>query len=381
MPVTSFTIAEIMPQLVSGLITFVPEVYQESFGLSGMAIENRPQLEPKIRVMGKVKKRFVASDIPEGSSAPLIKDTKFTDELFTAPEYGKGFFITAEDLIRNPNYLAGFGGMTIERARVATLLERVQSASMDCVETIKRAADNQVLQCLKTGTIVFTNYATIDFGRDNGNSVVISTANLKWTIANAATMVPLQNIDTWTDQVATRGNAGGEEFICIMGLGAYRAYTNSNEYKSDSDIRRNYQIERLTTVSAAMNPNIPAGAVYRETIIKNPAGPVHIFTYDQTYTADNGTQTKWIANNMVYIISTGNVFQRQPVIIQTMNDLVATSPLMGQAIAATPSMRGWLIQPEWEKTTSRALVMGIYRKFLTQMLTPNKTFAATVADS
>ena len=381
MPVTSFSIAEVMPQLLSGLITYVPEVYQESFGLSAMAEEARPQIEPKIRVMGKVFKRYVASDIPEGSEAPLIKDTKFTDEMFTAPEYGEGFFITAEDLVRNNNYLAGFAGMTIDRARVATLLERVRNASNECINMIKRAADNQVMQILKTGTIVFDNYTTIDFGRDTDNSVVISTANRKWTIANASTMLPLTDIDDWTDQVATRGNAGGEEFFCIMGLGAYRAFTNSDQYKADSDIRRNYQLERLSSISAGINRNIPAGAVYRESIVRNPVGPVHIFTYDETYDVDATTQAKWILDNMVYIISSGNVLRRQPVTIQTMNDLIARSPLMTNALRATPSMRGWLVEPDWNRTTSRALVMSIFRKFLTQPLTVNKTFAATVADA
>jgi hypothetical protein len=39
------------------------------------------------------------------------------------------------------------------------------------------------------------------------------------------------------------------------------------------------------------------------------------------------------------------------------------------------------VEPDWNRTTSRALVMSIFRKFLTQPLTVNKTFAATVADS
>ena len=87
MPVSSFSIAEIIPNLISGLITYVSDVYNETFGLSGMATERPPQIEPKIRVMGKIYIRPVAADIPEASEATVIKDTKFTDEMFTAPEY------------------------------------------------------------------------------------------------------------------------------------------------------------------------------------------------------------------------------------------------------------------------------------------------------
>jgi hypothetical protein len=131
-------------------------------------------------------------------------------------------------------------------------------------------------------------------------------------------------------------------------------------------------------VTSAMNINIPKGAVYRESILKNTVGVGHIFTYNQTYTADNGTATQWLDANKVYIIATDNMFARQPVEILTMNDLLAQSALMRQVLAANPSMRGWLVTPEWNKITNRALVMGVYRKFLTQMLTPNKTFTAII---
>jgi len=376
MPVQSFSIAELMPELVSGLITYVPNVYNETHGLAEMAAEAPVQLDPKIRVRGKVVLRPIAEDIPESSEATLIKDTKFTDEMFTAPEYGKGFAITADDLIRNQGYMAGFANMSVATDRAPLLMERVRNASNECINMIKRAADSQVQQLMKTGTVAFTNYATIDFGRDNNNSVTIATANLKWTIANAATMTPLTDVGTWTEQVANRGNAGGEEFILLASLSAYKAMVNSAEYKADSDILRNYSIEMARGVSAAMNINIPAGAVYRGSMLKNPVGPVHIFTYDQSYTDGSGNQVKWLTTDQVYIISTGNIFMRQPVSILTMNDFIATSSTMQQALRATPSMNGWLITPEWNKTTARALVMGIYRKFLTMSLTPNKTFCA-----
>jgi len=379
MPVQSFSISEIIPNLVSGLITYIPDVYQETFGLSGMAKEAKPQLEPKIAIRGKVYKRYVASDIPEASEATMIKDTKFTDEFFTAPEYGRGFPITTEDLIRNVNYIAGFQGMTVQKDRVPTLMERIKNAADMCVNEIKRSADMQVKNILDSGTVNLVNYTTIDFDRDNNNSVSITTANLKWTLANAATMTPLKNFGTWTEQVATRGNSGGQEFFALMeSTYAYNAMVNSNEWKADSDLRRNYNIQQLQGITSKVNKNIPEGALYRYTLLSNPAGPVHIFTYDQTYDVNASTQAKWLDANKVYIIAGDNVIMRQPVKILTMNDFIAQSAVMKQTLNATPSMDGWLITPEWNKITARSISFGIYRKYLTIPLTPNKTFTAIV---
>jgi hypothetical protein len=377
MPVQSFSIADIIPNLVNGLITYVPDVYNENHGLSGMAAERPAQIEPKIRVMGKVYTRPVAGDIPEASEATLIKDTKFTDEMFTAPEYGKGFSVTTNDLIQNQDYMVNFKSMTINRNQAPQLVERVRNASTLCVEMIKRAADNQAKQLLDTATLQFDNYQTIDFGRDANNSEVITGSTLKWTIANAATMTPFKDIDRWTEQVADRGNSGDAEFFVLMGRGAYKAFVNCDAYKDDSNQRRNYKVERATGVSSEMNLNIPKGAVYRESILKNTVGITHIFTYNQSYTDSNGDAVQWLDTDKVYVLASDNIYQRQPVEILTMNDLVARSPKMAQLLRATPMMKGWLITPEWNKCTNRALVMGVYRKFLTQALTPNKTFTAT----
>ena len=376
MPVQSFSIADIIPNLVNGLITFIPDVYKENHGLSGMAAERPPQVEPKIRVMGKVYTRPVAGDIPESSEATLIKDTKFTDEMFTAPEYGKGFSVTTNDLIQNQDYMVNFKSMTINRTQAPQLVERVRNASNLCIEMIKRAADTQVKQLMDTATLQFSNYQTIDYGRDASNSKVISTANLKWTIANASSMKPYNDLEAAAEQIADRGNSGDAEFFATMGRNAYKAYVNSDDYKDDSNQRRNYKVERLSSIDRG-NINIPNGAVYRESILKGAVGIIHIFTYNQTFTNDSGNPIQWIDTDKVYVIASDNIYQRQPVEILTMNDLVARSSKMAQLLRATPSMRGWLITPEWNKCTNRALVMGIYRKFLTQALTPNKTYTLT----
>lgn len=377
MPVQSFTLDEIMPEILAGSIRYVSDTYDESNGLGGMAKEALPQLDPKIRVMGKAVKRYVAGDIPESSEAPPIKDTKFTDEMFTAPEYGKGFSIALNDLIQNQSYMNNFKSIQFPRNRIASLNSSLQGGATECINMIKRAENKQVKDILESGVVQLNNYTDIDFARDNDNSVIITTANRKWTIANAATMRPYQDMEAWTEQVADRGNSGDAEMIVIMSRTAYKAYVNCDDYKDDSNQRRNYKVERVVGVSSAMNVNIPKGAVYRESVLKNAVSIIHIFTYNQTFTNDSGNPEQWITNDKVHVIATDNVFERQPVELMTF-DTFAKSKLITAALRRMPTMRGWLVTPEWNKMTTRALVWGIYRKFLTLMLTPNKTLSATV---
>lgn len=384
MPVHSFSLQDIIPELTAGLTTFVYDEYKEPMGLRAMAQELRPQISPKIHVMGKVVYRPVGDDIPESSEAKMIKDTKFSEDYYTAPEYGYGFNITTNDLIINQNYLVGFkepGQMPqVPRNNVSALNERVRVASKMCIDIIKRAESNQVRNILRTGTIPFSNYTTIDFGRDGGNSVTITTANLKWTVANASTMTPLKNLNDWSVQIADRGNSSGQ-FFAIIGRTAYNAFVNSDEYKADSDIRRNYRIERMDSMTNVQNKNIPKGSTYRETIVNGTVGMIHIFTHNETFTDASGDPEQWVPDNEVWMLADDNVITRQPVQILTFDQLMAMSPLMKKLVNSVTSLKGWHVTPEWNKFTARNLAMGIYRKFLTQALTPNKTFTAITSDS
>lgn len=377
MPVQSFTIDEIIPELLAGSIRYVSDTYNESNGFGGMAKEASPQIDPKIRVKGKAVLRYVAGDIPESSEATFIKDTKFTDEMFTAPEYGKGFAITINDMIQNQGYMNNFKDIRFPSNRVSSLNSSLRNGSTECIDMIKRAENKQVKDILEGGTVQLDNYQDIDFGRDTNNSVIITTANRKWTVANAATMRPYQDMETWTEQVADRGNSGDAEMIAVMSRTAYKAYVNSDDYKEDSNQRRNYKVERVNGVNSSMNINIPKGAVYRESILKNAVSIIHIFTYNSTFTDSSGNPEQWVTTEKVYIIATDNVFERQPVELMTF-DTFAKSRLITSALRKMPSMQGWLVTPEWNKMTTRSLSWGIYRKFLTLMLTPNKTLSATV---
>ena len=379
MPDKSFSLQRFIPELTTGLMLNIAETYDDTHSLSQMARELRPQSDAAIEIRGKVYFRKVAKDIPEASEANLIKDTKSTQERFTAPQYGEGFGITANDLLVNPEFGVAWAS-NVNPGSGSTLQNRVRNASNQCIEDIRRAEDFQVKQILDDCTLAFDNYTTIDFGRDAANSEVISTANLKWTVANAATMVPLTDMDRWCEQISDRGNAGGDEFIHIMGIDDYAAFVNSDQYKADSDIRRNNKIVKLPGVDSGMNRNIPKGATYRGSLIDGKVGVSHIFTYNETYTNDSDAQTKWVTTSNVYTIATGNVFVRQPVMTPTMASLMPTSPEMRSLLRAMPQSNGWLIHPEWTKCTMQNLVIGIYRKFLTIPLTPNKTFTSQVKD-
>lgn len=376
MPVKSFSIQRFIPELTSGLMINIVESYEDTHSFSRMAQELRVQSDPAIEIRGKVYYRKIAKDIPEASEANLIKDTKSTQERFTAPQYGEGFGITANDLIINPEYGVSWGSI-LQPGSGSTLQNRTRNASNACIEMIRRAEDYQVKQLLDTCTLEFDNYTTIDFGRDASNSEVLLTTK-KWSVANASTMTPLSDIDRWCEQVASRGNAGGDEFIHLMHVDDYASFTNSDEYRADSDIRRNNRFMKIPGVDANMNINIPAGAVYRGSLVDGKVGISHIFTYNETYTNDSNAQTDWVTAGNVYTIATGNRFIRQPVMTPNMASLMPMSVDMKALLRAIPQMNGWLIHPEWTKCTMQNLVIGIYRKFLTIPLTPNKTYTSTV---
>jgi len=377
MPVSNFSIHRYIPELTAGLITVIAENYDDSHSFSAMAKELPTQSDPKIQIKGKVFDRRVASDIPEASEAKLIQDTKGTDDMFTAPQYGQGFGITANDLLINPEFGVAWGSL-LNPGAGSTLQNRVMNASNACIEMIRRAEDYQMKQLLDTATLSFDNYQTIDFGRDGSNSETISGAGLKWTIANASTMKPFTDIDRWCEQISNRGNAGGDEFIHIMGVAEYAAFVNSDQYKADSDILRNYKLVRIPGVDSKMNKNIPNGATYRGSIIDGKVGVSHIFTYNETYSSAPATAAKWVTTGNVYTLATGNVFVRQPVMTPNMVNLMPMSVDMKALIRAIPQTSGWLIHPEWNKCTMQNLVIGIYRKFITIPLTPNKTYTSTV---
>jgi hypothetical protein len=376
MPDNSFNILRIIPELVSGLINLVTDEYTDTHSLSSMAKEARPQIEPKIRVMGKTYKRFVAPDIPEGSEVNLIQDNQFTDEEYTAPQYGRGFGITANDLLLNPQYPVAFNS-NIKSGMGATLAQRTMEGSRIVIEQIKRAEDMQMKNILDNMTVSLTNYTDVVFDRDTDNSAVITTANRKWTIANATTMKPFQDMADWTEQIADRGNSGNAEMFVVLGRSAYKAYVNSDDYKDDSNQRRNYKVERLSSLPLN-NINIPKGAVYRESILKNAVSIIHIFTHNETYTNNSGDPVQWFDDDKVYILASDNAIIRKPVMTPNMLGLMPMTSEMKSLLRSAPQSGGWLVHPEWEKCTMYNFVMGVRKKFLTIPLTPNKTFTATV---
>lgn len=374
-----YSLLEIIPELMTGSVRNIHDTYNESFGLSGMAKEAKPQIEPKIRIDGKVVKRFIAGDIPDGQEVSFIKDTDFTTEFVTAPLYGKGWHIPIAQMIRNMDYLNNFRSARIDGSRLSSLNAMIENGAIECVSMIKRAENKQVIDILDTGTVQLDNYTNINFGRDANNSKIISTATLKWTIANAATMHPFQDLDTGAEQIADRGNSSGADIYAIIGRDSYKAYVNSNDYKAESDQRRNYRVERLDGISALKNVNIPVGSVYRETIRKGSVGMIHIFTYNQTFTNTSENPEQYIAGNKVYMIADDNVIERQPVNIQTF-DVYAKNSMMRNAMKKMPQMKGWLTTPEWGRTNERNLAWGVYKKFLTLMQTPNKTYSLQTND-
>jgi hypothetical protein len=377
MPVGNFSIKTFIPELQASLVKFITDRYGESHGFSKMAKEVRPQHEQKIHLMGKTYKRYVAADIPQRSKVGYIKDSKFTDDYITAPEYGRGFTINVDDLMLNPEMPVNFN-TNLKKGRSATLSERVKVASQMCIEEIRRGEDMQMKNIIETCTVELENYPVIDYGRDADLSTTITTSNLKWTIANKSTMNSFQNLDDWGEILVSRGNCGGNELIALVGTDAYVAHVNSDVYKADSDIRRNFKLTRREVEPLKGNINIPEGAMYRETINLTKSGVCHIFTYDQNFMLNDGsdTLTNWLDKDMVCLIASGNIIERQPLFIPNMLELMPMTPETKALMRQVPNSSSWLIYPDWKNCDMFTFAMAIKKQFITTPLTPNKMFTA-----
>lgn len=372
MPVGSFSLSQVIPELAAGLVKFITEGYDETHGFSKIAKEVRPQYEQKIHIMGKTRKRYVAGDIPQRGKVGYIKDSKFTDDLKTATEYGRGFTLNVDDLMLNKAMPVNFNTQLVTGSG-SSLSERVNNASNMCVEEIRRGEDMQVKNILETCTLEFDNYPVVDFERDASLGTSISDANKKWSIGNAATMDSFYDLDAECLKLATIGNCGGDEFVGLMGTNAYNAHINSDKYKADSDIRRNYKVMKNSGITYKMNRNIPEGALYRETL-ELTTGILHVFTYDQNYMLNDGsdTLTKWLNTNYVHVISVNNIIERQPVFIPNMMDLMPMTPQTKALMRQIPNSSAWLIHPDWKECDMFTFAMAIRKQFLTIPLTPNK---------
>lgn len=378
MPVGSFSLTQVIPELQASLIKYITDSYDETFGFSKIAKENKPQYEQKIRTMGKTYKRYVAADIPQRGKVPYIKDTKFTDDFKTAPEYGEGFTINTDDLMLNPQMPVNFNTLT-KTGTGSRLSERVNMASQIVVNDIRRSEGMQVKNILETCTVALDNYTDVDFERDATLSTSITAANEKWEIANAATMDSFGNLDTWCETLATRGNIGGRNYIALVGDDAYDAHQNSDKYKADSDIRRNYKVEVRAQDPFAGNRNIPEGALYRESI-NVKTGVCHLYTYSQNYMVNDGsdTLTNWLDKDMVIILAPDNIIERQPVYIPNMLELMPMTPQTKALLRTVPNSSAWLVYPDWKECDMFTFAMAIKKQFLTMALTPNKIFSAIV---
>lgn len=133
------------------------------------------------------------------------------------------------------------------------------------------------------------NFYEEEFDYGHTNQTTISTANLKWTVANADTSTPIDDLQAMVERVAT--GSGKYPHIVIMGSEALKGFLASKQVKEYFD-NRNYNF-------GALNPSIKSEQVQFIGRLFRP--DVEIYTYAESYLDEAGALHKFVPDNKVVI--------------------------------------------------------------------------------
>ncbi|MBP1638971.1 MAG: hypothetical protein H6Q17_554 [Bacteroidetes bacterium] len=244
-----------------------------------------PTKEVSIEVRRGYKK--IAVDVMRGQQANRNKSGHSTLKTFVPPYYFEGFNSTDLDLYDN---LFGSFGEVTDSALVAAAVQEVTDQYLDLKNKIERSYELLSAQVLQTGKITTTAADSIDY---KAKATHIKTLSTKW---DATTPKIFSSLKDAFDQLRTDG-AAAVEFDVVMGASAAEYLLDSDEYKTKFGL--------YPTVTSQYNlPRIDAtsGAVFHNRIAIGPY-IVNLWSYNETYTASDGTDTPFLDPKKVIIIA------------------------------------------------------------------------------
>lgn len=133
------------------------------------------------------------------------------------------------------------------------------------------------------------NYYEEEFDYGHTMQTTISTANLKWTVANADTSTPIDDLRTMATSIAT--NCGKNPTIVIMGQEALKGFLASKQVKDYFDVHR-YDF-------GTIQPSVQSVQVQYIGRLLYPN--VEIYSYVESYLDDEGVLHKFVPDNKVLI--------------------------------------------------------------------------------
>lgn len=200
--------------------------------------------------------------------------------------------LTVETLAQRLAGEAIYGSGKTPAMRAAELLAKDLRELKDMVDRRKEWIIAQTLFNGKYIANVHTdaeNYYEEEFDFGHTLSTVLSTSNLKWTEANAATSKPISDLQTMAESIAT--NSGKYPTIVIMGAKALDGFLASAQVKEYFDIHR-YDF-------GVVQPSIKSTQVQYIGRLLRPN--VEIYTYAESYLDEEGNLHKFVPDNKVLI--------------------------------------------------------------------------------
>ena len=181
-------------------------------------------VETRVRLMAPFSNPKLAGQV--------VDDVGYTTRSFTPPLVQPKKVTTAENLQQRQPGEALYGGMSPDERGAAKLGKDL--GELD--DRIARREEWMCVQAARLGTIAIVGpgvNATLDFGRNAGNTIALPAANLRWDGANAAIVKDLR---TWSRTVVQR--CGLAPDVAILGRLAADALLSDSTLRTQLDTRR-----------------------------------------------------------------------------------------------------------------------------------------------
>lgn len=187
-----------------------------------------------------------------------------------------------------------------------TPAQRAQELLVEDLRELKDMVDRRkewmIAQTLFTGKFVAKvhtdeeNYDSVEFDYGHTLQTIIETTTKKWTVANADTSTPIDDLAEMSDRIAA--STGKRPDIVLLGKDALKGFLASKQVKEYFDIHR-YDF-------GAIQPSLKTTQVQYIGRLLLPA--VELYSYAESYVdEDTGVLTPFVPANKV-LVANRNIF-------------------------------------------------------------------------
>lgn len=277
--------------LTSKVISKFVEVIPVKTGFSQwFPEETTPTLEVDIEV--ERDNDLIAVDVVRFTEGNKNKYSKVSQHKYIPPYFKEDY-----DLQRDSVYMNTIGmGVGMNNAQVnKTIATNALKGIVKNKAKIVRAIRKYQADVLQTGIITLKNGDNIDYRRKASSMVNVDTLGDYWSVSTAT---PLTDIRKGMDFLRNVGQSGGSAVNVVMRSAALEAFLATTQVKDQGvnviqQIQRiNIQMPQFDGVSGFAHHGIVAAGDFT----------VHLWTYNEKYTDENGATQYYLAESNVVMI-------------------------------------------------------------------------------